>query len=140
MALEVGIVGLPSSGKSMLFHALTGTRATGDVGMAAIPDERLARVGEALRARKITAASIRIVEVRGTGPALLGNLRQVDALLVVLDGWSGASVPADDLETLKLELLVADRDHVERRLERATKQAKSGEPKLRAEVAELERV
>jgi ribosome-binding ATPase YchF (GTP1/OBG family) len=61
-------------------------------------------------------------------------------LLVVLDGFSGTRVPADDLETLRLELLVADRDHVERRLERAAKQAKSGELKLKQEVAELERV
>jgi ribosome-binding ATPase len=59
---------------------------------------------------------------------------------VVLDGFSGTRVPADDLETLRLELLVADRDHVERRLERIGKQAKSGDPKLRQEVAELERV
>jgi ribosome-binding ATPase YchF (GTP1/OBG family) len=71
---------------------------------------------------------------------LLGNLRQVDALLVVLDGFSGTRIPADDLETLGLELLVADRDHVERRLERVTKQAKSGELKLKQEVTELERV
>jgi ribosome-binding ATPase len=140
MALEVGIVGLPSSGKSTLFHALTGSRATGDVGMAAIPDPRLTRVAEAIKPRKVTPAAIRVVEVRGTGPELLGNLRQVDALLVVLDGFSGTRVPADDLETLRLELLVADRDHVERRLERVGKQAKSGELKLKQEVAELERV
>ena len=140
MALEVGIVGLPSSGKSMLFHALTGARATGDVGMAAIPDPRLAQIAEVIRPRKVTPAAIRVVEVRGTGPELLGNLRQVDALLVVLDGFSGTRVPADDLETLRLELLVADRDHVERRLERVAKQAKSGDVKLRDEVAELERL
>jgi ribosome-binding ATPase len=88
----------------------------------------------------VTPAAIRVVEVRGTGPELLGNLRQVDALLVVLDGFSGTRVPADDLETLRLELLVADRDHVERRLERVAKQAKSGELKLKQEAAELERV
>jgi ribosome-binding ATPase YchF (GTP1/OBG family) len=140
MALEVGIVGLPSSGKSTLFHALTGPRATGDVGMAAIPDARLTRVAEVIKPRKVTSAAIRVVEVRGTGPELLGNLRQVDALLVVLDGFSGTRIPADDLETLGLELLVADRDHVERRLERVTKQAKSGELKLKQEVTELERV
>jgi ribosome-binding ATPase len=140
MALEVGIVGLPGSGKSTLFRALTGQAATGDVGMADIPDERLPQIADVVKAKKVTPATIRLVEVRGTGPALLGNLRQVDALLVVLDGWSGASVPADDLETLRLELLVADRDHVERRLERASKQAKSGDPQLRAEVAELERL
>ncbi|TML28913.1 MAG: DUF933 domain-containing protein [Actinobacteria bacterium] len=140
MALEVGIVGLPSSGKSTLFHALTGARATGDVGMAAIPDPRLSRLAGVIHPRKVTPAAIRIVEVRGTGPELLGNLRQVDALLVVLDGFSGTRVPADDLETLRLELLVADRDHVERRLERVAKQAKSGDLKLKQEVAELERV
>jgi ribosome-binding ATPase YchF (GTP1/OBG family) len=138
--LEVGIVGLPSSGKSTLFHALTSARATGDVGMAAIPDPRLGRIAEAIRPRKVTPAAIRVVEVRGTGPELLGNLRQVDALLVVLDGFSSTRVPADDLETLRLELLVADRDHVERRLERVAKQAKSGEQTLKQEAAELERL
>jgi ribosome-binding ATPase len=140
MPLEVGIVGLSSSGKSTLFQALTGTRGSGDVGMASIPDDRLGRVAAVVHARKVTAASIRVVEVRGTGPALLGNLRQVDALLVVLDGFSGTREPADDLETLRLELLVADRDHVERRLERVAKQAKSGDQRLKREVAELDRL
>jgi ribosome-binding ATPase len=140
MALEVGIVGLPSSGKSTLFQALTGSRPTGDVGMASIPDGRLAKLAAVVGARKVTPAAIRIVEVRGTGPELLGNLRQVDALLVVLDGFSGTRVPADDLETLRLELLVADRDHVERRLERVAKQAKSGEQRLRQEVGQLEQL
>jgi ribosome-binding ATPase len=140
MALEVGIVGLPSSGKSMLFEALTGAKAHGEVGMAAIPDPRLQQLADVVDARKVTPAAIRVSEVRGTGPALLGNLRQVDALLVVLDGFSGVQVPADDLETLKLELLVADRDHVEKRLERIAKQARSGDAKLKKEVELLEKL
>src|ERR687885_2508280 len=144
MALEAGIVGLPSSGKTTLFRALTRAETTGSgkehVGMAPIPDPRLGQLAEVVHAKKVTPAAIRVVDVPGTGPQLLGNLRQVDALLVVLDGFSGTRVPDDDLETLRLELLVADRDHVERRLERVAKQAKSGDAKLRAEVAELERL
>src|SRR5438105_11747646 len=101
--------------------------------MAQIPDERLEQLAETVRARKVTPAAIRVVDVPGTGPQLLGNLRQVDALLLVVDGWSGGRDPAADAETLALELLVADRDHVERRLERVAKQAKSGDPGLRRE-------
>ncbi len=79
-------------------------------------------------------------DVPGAGEAQLGNLRQVDALLVVLRGFGPDADPAGDLETFTLELLVADRDHVERRLERVTKQAKSGDAKLRAEVEELTKI
>jgi ribosome-binding ATPase YchF (GTP1/OBG family) len=144
VALEVGIVGLPGSGKTTLFTALTktvgGEYGKTNVGMTAIADPRLDALAEIVHAKKITAAAIRVQDVPGTGPALLGNLRQVDALLVVLDGFSPGADPAGDLENLKLELLVADRDHVEKRLERIVKQAKSGDAKLRAEVEVLERV
>ena len=150
MPLEIGIVGLPNAGKTTIFNALTRAGAeitayasvTGktNVGMAPIADERLARVAEAVSARKVTPAAVRVVDVPGTGPALLGNLRQVDAILAVLDGFSPDADPARDLETLQLELLVADRDHVERRVDRVRKQAKSGDPALRREVEELERL
>jgi ribosome-binding ATPase len=144
MALEVGIVGLPGSGKTALFTALTGSGAgvagKEHVGVASITDERLAQVAAVERSPKVTPATMRVVDVPGTGAQVLGALRQVDALLAVLDGWSGMRDPADDLATLELELLVADRDHVARRLERVAKQAKSGDPALRAEVAALERV
>jgi ribosome-binding ATPase len=141
MALEVGIVGLPGSGKTTLFTALTRTGGGGfgkeNVGIASIPDERLAPLAELVGARKVTPATIRVVDVPGTGPALLGGLRQVDAILAVADGFSPDADPAADLETLELELLVADRDHVERRLERVEKQAKSGDPALRKEAQVL---
>jgi ribosome-binding ATPase YchF (GTP1/OBG family) len=136
--LQVGIVGLPGSGRSTLFTALTGGH--GSVGTAEIPDERLAPVAAAIGSAKTTPAALRVEDVAGTGPALLGNLRQVDALLAVVDGFSGTRDPSADRGSLELELLVADRDHVEKRLERVRSQAKSGDPKLREEVADLERV
>jgi hypothetical protein len=108
--------------------------------MAAVEDDRLDALARVVSAKKVTPAAVRVQDVPGTGPALLGNLRQVDALLVVLDGFSPAADPAADLEELKLELLVADRDHVAGRLERVEKQAKSGDPKLRAEVERLREV
>src|SRR5262245_59722532 len=108
--------------------------------MANVADSRLEQLARVVSARKVTPASIRVQDVPGTGPALLGTLRQVDALLVVLDAFSDGATPADDLENLKLELLVADRDHVGRRLERVEKQAKSGDATLRKEVEELRRL
>src|SRR5437588_12203010 len=96
--------------------------------MAPIADDRLGALAEVVHARKVTPATIRIQDIPGS--AAFGDLRQVDALLVVVRA-------AGDLESFELELLVADRDHVERRLERVEKQAKSGDPKLRAEVDAL---
>ena len=135
--LQAGIVGLPGSGKTMLFTALTGGQ--GAVGTVPIPDERLEPVARTVGAAKVTPATLQLVEVAGTGPAMLGNLRKMDALLGVVDGFSGTHDPEADRESLALELLIADRDHVERRLERVRSQAKSGDPQLRDEVAALER-
>jgi ribosome-binding ATPase YchF (GTP1/OBG family) len=141
VALEVGIVGAPHAGKTTLFTVLTGgggEYGKANLGMAPIEDERLDALARVVAAKKVTPAALRVQDVPGTGPALLGNLRQVDALLAVLDGFSPDADPASQLEELTLELLVADSDHVEARRERVARQAKSGDPGLRAALEELD--
>jgi len=137
MALDVGIVGPPGSGKTTLFTALTGVRPEGygtpHVGVASIADERLHAIADVVGSAKETPATIRLIDVPGTAAAQLGGVRRADALLAVVRDKA-------DLPSLELELLVADRDHVERRLERVRKEAKSGDPKLRVESELLERL
>jgi len=149
MPVRVGIVGLPNSGKTTLFNALTraGAQVTAyadvtqkpNLGMAVIRDDRLDRLAEIVGSNKVTPAAIRIVDVPGRAE-IPGELRQSDALLAVLDGFSGEADPAADLETLRLELIVADREHVDRRLERVRKEAKSGDRAKRQEADLTERL
>jgi ribosome-binding ATPase len=149
LALRVGIVGLPNSGKTTLFNALTrvGAQVTAyaevtqkpNLGMAVIADDRLDRLAEVIGSKKVTPAAIRVVDVPGRAE-IPGELRQADALLAVLDGFADGAHPAADLETLRLELIVADREHVDRRLERVRKEAKSGDRAKRQEVELTERL
>jgi hypothetical protein len=144
MPLDVGIVGLPGAGKTTLFTALTGVSATPygqeHVGIAPIPDDRLEPIAEVESSAKTTPATIRVVDPPGLSAPVLGELRKADALLAVLRAFGPDADPAHDLESIELELVVADRDHVEKRLERVRSQAKSGDPRLREQAAELERL
>jgi ribosome-binding ATPase YchF (GTP1/OBG family) len=146
MPLDVGLVGLPGSGKTTLFRALTaaptpaGEYGKPHLGMASVPDERLGRLAEVLHSAKSTPAAMRVVDPPGLDASVLGELRKVDALIAVSRSFGPDVDAARDAESLALELILADRDHVEKRLERVKQQAKSGDPETRKEVESLERV
>ena len=144
MPLEVGLVGLPGAGKTTLFTALTGVPGGAygkeHVGIAPSPDDRLEPIAAIEGSAKTTPATVKVVDPPGLSPPVLGELRKADALVAVLRGFGAEANPEHDLETIQLELVVADRDHVEKRLERVRTLAKSGDPRLRGEVADLERL
>jgi GTP-binding protein YchF len=160
---RLGLVGLPNSGKSSLFNALTGASVTvaphpfstteSTVGVAQVPDERLWRLAEMSQSRKVVPAVVELIDIaalvqgastgEGLGNRFLGSLREVDALLYVLRAFEDPSVPggtdpAEDLTTLELELVLADLAAVEGRLARQEKAAK-GDKSVVAEVEALKR-
>ncbi|MCR5664437.1 MAG: redox-regulated ATPase YchF [Oscillospiraceae bacterium] len=153
--MKLGIVGLPNAGKTTLFNALTGSKAeTGsytaagakpNIGQAKVPDERLDWLAAYWHPKKYSPATIDFVDVPGVSSGGKGNevfqaIRQVDALVQVVRCFNDEDVflePADavrDAESFELELILADMDIVERRLERAKKNAKGGDKKYRREA------
>ena len=164
--MKVGIVGLPNVGKSTVFNSLTRAGAEAqnypfttidpNLGVAVVPDERLDALGEAVGSQKVVPATVDFVDIaglvrganrgEGLGNQFLAHIRECDAVAHVVRCFEDENVahvhgsvdPAGDIETVNTELLLADLASVERWLERTARAAKSGDAKLRAEVAELE--
>jgi len=166
--MKLGIVGLPNVGKSTLFNAITKAGAESanypfctiepNVGVVAVPDERLDRLAEMYNPEKITPTTIEFVDIaglvrgasqgEGLGNKFLSHIREVDAIVHVVRCFEDSNIthvdgsidPVRDIETINLELIFADLESLERRIERTRKMAKSGEKKYQIELALLERI
>jgi GTP-binding protein YchF len=166
--MKIGIVGLPNAGKSTLFNALTrGGAPTGDypfttiepnVAIAEVPDERLESVAATVGSSERVPATIFFHDIaglvkgasegEGLGNKFLASIRETDAICHVVRCHEESEVPhpdgrvdpVADIETIETELMLADFEQVERRLERVGKQAKSGDPVAIAEREWLEGV
>ncbi|WP_374017192.1 redox-regulated ATPase YchF [Paenibacillus thiaminolyticus] len=168
MALKAGIVGLPNVGKSTLFNAITQAGAESanypfctidpNVGVVEVPDERLDKLTELVVPNKTVPTAFEFVDIaglvrgaskgEGLGNKFLAHIREVDAIVHVVRCFEDENIthvdgkvnPVSDIQTINLELILADLESVEKRLDRTKKNMKSGDKKFAQEAEVLERL